>query len=86
MNKGLTTAALLRGIGQALERDAEYIASEAFQALSMLSDAQELIGMGRSEEANDAITHAKRHLLEIHDANPEAWRNREIKLECSLKS
>ena len=36
-----------------------------WESFSTLSDAQELISMGRNDEAIEMINHAKRHLNEI---------------------
>ncbi len=45
---------------------------EVWQAFSTLSDAQELIGMGEGEGANEQVNHAKRHLMVVLDAAREA--------------
>ena len=45
-----------------------------FEAFSTLSDVQELIAAGRTKSANDQVNHAKLHLMAIHAANPESWR------------
>mgnify|MGYP001343610902 FL=1 len=38
-----------------------------WEAFSTLSDAQELISMGRNESANDMINHAKQHLSKVFE-------------------
>lgn len=41
---------------------------EVWQAFSILSDAQELIGVEEGERASDHINHAKRHLMVVLEA------------------
>jgi len=42
----------------------------AFEALSTLSDAQDLLADGDVDGANERINHAKEHLCQITEANP----------------
>ena len=44
------------------------MAGHLWQAFTTLSDAQELIGMGEVNDANEEINHAKRHLHEVFSA------------------
>ena len=41
---------------------------EVWQAFSVLSDVQELIGIEQGESASDRINHAKQHLMAVLDA------------------
>lgn len=57
-----------------------------FQAFSILSDAQELIAAGRAQGANDLVNHAKLHLLEIINADQDAFVQAmaDLSLSCTL--
>ena len=45
--------------------DAQATMKHIWESFSTLSDAQELISMGRDTEAIEMINHAKRHLNEV---------------------
>ena len=57
----------------------EQIMAQIWEAFCTLSDAQELISMGNPERANSLINHAKLHLIEAQDVDPEAQRNSILK-------
>lgn len=58
-----------------LGQETQAMFHEMWEAFCTLSDAQELIAMGRPDDANDMINHAKLHLLRIQVQHPEAHRN-----------
>lgn len=62
------------------------IIGEAWQAMSVLSDAQEFLGDG---QANDLINHAKRHLIRAFELTREedadAFRKAIMLIDCTLQ-
>ncbi|MAH49974.1 hypothetical protein CMI37_29415 [Candidatus Pacearchaeota archaeon] len=52
----------------------EQIMAQIWEAFCTLSDAQELISMGETKRANSLINHAKLHLTEAQDIDPDAQR------------
>jgi hypothetical protein len=58
-------------------------AKDIFEAISTLSDVQELIAVGGWISAGELVNHAKRHLLNVSRANEEAVR--EAMLALSLE-
>jgi hypothetical protein len=57
----------------------EQIMAQIWEAFCTLSDAQESISLGDTKKANSLINHAKLHLSEAQDVDPEAQRNSILK-------
>lgn len=61
---------------------------QVFQAFSVLSDAQELLGwaIGEWQPVNAQVNHAKRHLLSIIEADEQGYAEamRDLPLTCTL--
>jgi len=53
--------------------DPKLVYKNIFQAFGALSDAQELISVNRVRGANDLVSHAKLHLMEIIEADEEGY-------------
>ncbi len=52
--------------------DQETVVGHVYEAFSILSDAQELLGVRQVADANDMVAHAKKHLGEVLSAAPDA--------------
>ncbi len=65
--------------------DQETVVGHVYEAFSILSDAQELLGVRQVADANDMVAHAKKHLGEVLAAAPDAMLAVvSTRLECTL--